>query len=628
MAKPVKFTEVTFSDTFWGPLIKTNREITLQAEYKQCKDSGRIDTIAGRWDPEDEQDKDKVFSRITADSDLAKWIEAAAYEIAKKPDTALEAQVDELVEYYRKMQLPDGYVHSYYCRANTQKRWSNLRDNHEMYSIGHLIEAAVAYFEATGKRTFLDIMLRCVDCIDRTFGREQGKKRGYCGHPEIELALIRLYKLTGDKKHLKLAKYFIDERGAEPSYFDAEALERGEDPKKWWWNKSYDVVQAHKPVRQFTAVEGHAVRAFYLYCGIIDTAVETNDQELIEVCERLWKDFTTKKMYITAGAGASRHNEGFTTDYDLPNDNAYAETCAGIGVAFFAHRMLQYSCDSAYTDVIERAFYNGIISGVSMDGRKFLYVNPLASSGAHHRVDWFFCSCCPPNIARLLASAGGYVYSQTDNEAIVHLYAQGTGKLTVGGEKLLLTQTTNYPWDGNVSIKLSPSSPHTFTLKLRIPGWCKKYMISINGEIQNNYTIDKGYIALDKMWQDGDVVDFSMDMPVERVHANPRVKADIGRVALQRGPIVYCLEQADNPFPLESVFLLPNEQIDCRFDENLLGGVVTLQMDALRCNPESGEELYNNERPALVSCTIQAVPYARWDNRAPGEMLVWIKEKV
>jgi len=387
-------------------------------------------------------------------------------------------------------QAPDGYLNSYYQTVEPERRWTNLRDCHELYCAGHLMEAAVAYYEATGKRKFLDVMCRCADHIAAVFGPGEGQKRGYCGHEEVELALMKLFRATGEKQYMEQARYFVEERGRRPHYYDIEAAARADDPKNFHF-RTYEYCQAHKPIREQDKVVGHAVRAMYFYSGVADVAAETNDKTLLEACRRLWKNVTRQRMYVTGGIGPTRANEGFTFDYDLPNESAYAETCAAVALVFWAHRMLHLDPDSQYADVMERALYNGVLSGVSRDGEKFFYVNPLAlypPMFAPHdtffggqRQPWFGCACCPPNLARLLASLPAYVYSSSDTEAWVHLYAAGTAALEVTGRKLTLTQETKYPWDGEVALTVTPETPATFSLALRIPAWCRKATLKVNG---------------------------------------------------------------------------------------------------------------------------------------------------
>ncbi|HHW19427.1 MAG TPA: glycoside hydrolase family 127 protein [Firmicutes bacterium] len=622
--RPVDLTKVALKDSFWAPRLEINRQVTVKSIYKQLKDTGRLDSL----DP-DYKRGDRNAHHIFWDSDVAKWIEAASYTLALYRDPDLERQIDEAVDRFARLQRPDGYLNSWFTKVEPDKRWTNLRDKHEMYCAGHLMEAAVAYYRATGKKKFLDIVSRYADHIDSIFGPENGKLRGYPGHEEIELALVKLYRATGNERYLRLAKFFIDERGQQPHYYDAEAKRRGEDPS--WRN--YEYQQAHIPVRQQKKVVGHAVRAMYLYSGMADVARETGDNTLLEACKALWQDLTSKHLYITGGIGQTGQNEGFTFEYDLPEESAYCETCAAIGLVFWSHRMLQLEKDRRYADVMERALYNGTISGWSLSGDRFFYVNPLASRGDHHRQEWFRCACCPPNISRLVASLGNYIYSESDTEAWVHLYVQGEAELEVGGKKVRISQKTNYPWDGQVELTLEPESPQGFTVALRIPGWCRKAVLRVNGEEVDIASVTvAGYARVERVWQPGDKIFLDLSMPVERVKANPRVRALNGKVAIQRGPVVYCLEETDNRVkPLTRIILPKTSQLIAEYRQDLLGGVVVITSEAQIDCTDWEDELYQQEPlESLTADTrpfrITAVPYCVWDNREPGEMTVWLRE--
>lgn len=474
-------------------------------------------------------------------------------------------------------------------------------------------------------------MCRYADHSDATFGREPGKRRGYCGHEEIELALVKLYYVTDEPRYLKLAQYFIDERGQQPHYFDLEARARGEDPRQFW-AKSYAYMQAHMPVREQTEVVGHAVRAMYLYSAMADAAREIGDAHLLAACERLWQGLVSKRMYLTGGIGAARSNEGFTADYDLPDETAYAETCAAVGMILWNHRLLQIKGHGQYADVMERVLYNGALSGVSLDGRRFFYDNPLASRGDHHRQEWFDCACCPPNIARLIASIGSYIYSQGEQDAWVHLFVQGEGKLTVAGQEMLLRQTSCYPWDGAVSIEVKLAARLTFTLHLRMPGWCQRARLQINDEVLPIADLLKdAYIHIARQWQPGDRMTFNMSMPVRYVYAHPEVHQMLGRVAIQRGPIVYCLEGVDHPaVALDRIWLdtdmAPHRAFRPEYRSDLLGGVMVLRGKGMLVDDrEWDNRLYRFDPPRSSPIALTAVPYCVWDNRAPGEMRAWLR---
>ncbi|MDD4890893.1 MAG: glycoside hydrolase family 127 protein [Phycisphaerae bacterium] len=615
---PLKWTDVRIDDAFWSPKIEVNRATTLPREYELCKSTGRINAFKLDWKP-GQPNPPHIFW----DSDVAKWIEAAAYSVATRPDPALEAMLNDVADLVASAGRPDGYLNCHYTVVEPGKRWSNLRDCHELYCAGHLIEGAVAHFQATGKRTLLDALCRYADYIDSVFGTEPGKIRGYCGHEEIELALVKLYRATGQNRYLNLAKYFIDERGRQPHYFDLEAQVRCEDPTKHWTGGKYEYLQAHLPVREQPEVVGHAVRAMYLLSGMADVAAETGDATLLAACRRLWNDTAARKMYVTGAVGALHNGEAFGRPYELPNESAYAETCANIALAFFAHRMVQLEADAKYADVMERALYNGMLSGVSADGMKFFYVNPLASAGGHHRQDWFGCACCPPNIARLLASMGQYIYSTSDQAAYVHLYIGSETKLNIAGRAVAIRQQTDYPWAGRVELVIDADAPAKFDLMLRIPAWCRKHRLALNGK-PLKAPIAKGYAQIRRTWAGGDVVELSLDMPIERVAAHPAVADNAGRVALQRGPIVYCLEQCDNRADVRAMLLPDSAKLTARFDRKLLGGAVVIEGTGRTPDADDGS-LYRDARSLKTTpVKFKAIPYFLWDNRKPGKMTVWL----
>jgi DUF1680 family protein len=626
---PVPFTTVTFEDTFWAPRIEINRTVTLPAIYQHLEATGRISA----FDLEFQRPVPSPMPLVFGDSDPAKWLEAASYALTTHPDPDLAARVDYLADKIIQAQQPDGYLNTHFIVAQPEMRWSNLRDWHEMYCAGHLIEGAVAHYQATGKRKLLDALSRYADQIDATFGPESGKKRGYGGHPEIELALIRLYHATNNVHYLNLASFFVDERGTQPHYYDIEAHERGEDPADFW-AKTYEYCQAQLPIRQQEKVVGHAVRAMYLLSGVADLAHEKDDPTLLETCHRLWNNLITRRMYITGAIGPSRHNEGFTLDYDLPDETAYGETCATIGLILWNHRLLQFTGESKYADVIERGLYNAFLSGVSLDGARFFYENPLASDGGHHRQTWFECPCCPPNLARLMASLGGYFYSTGANDVWVHLYAHGSVKLNIAGSQVNLRQVTNYPWNGLVKFELSPVIPQTFTLHLRLPGWCEQWSLRVNGQPVPGLTPGgNGYLAITRQWQAGDTVEFFMEMPVQAMRAHPAVRFLQRRIALQRGPVVYCLEGVDHDnIILDRISIdpqhLPSSEFSVEYQENLLGGVCVIHGKGEVVDEQGWEDtLYRNSPPVSRYIDITAIPYYAWDNRAAGEMRVWIAEK-
>jgi DUF1680 family protein len=636
---PVPFTHVRLTDPFWAPRMATNQRVTIPLAFEHCRRTNRLKAFDPAW-----RRKDKTARHKFWDSDVAKLIEAAADLVATTPDRRMRRLLDEAVRGIVKAQQPDGYLNSYYAFAEPELRFKNLRDNHELYCAGHLIEAAVAYFQATGERAFLDAMDRYADLLAKTFGRKPGQKRGYCGHQEIELALVILYRATGKKSHLELAKYFLDERGRAPHYYDKEAQERGDDPKIWYF-KSYDYLQAHLPVREQQDAVGHAVRCLYMLTAMADVAMETSDASMRAACERLWRSMYTKRMLVTGGVGTWGYNEGFSYDYDLPDESAYAETCAAIASVFFNQRMLSMTGDSKYADILERALYNGALSGVSLDGNLFFYSNPLAVHDprpAHqrdstetwdgltpHRKGWFGCACCPPNIARLLASMGDYMYGVSPAGVYVHLYAQSSATLVVKNTPVTIAPRTKYPWDGAIHLTVQPERPTRFTVFLRMPAWCDEATVRVCGEdvqLSRDLRTRRGYIALTREWRRGDTIDLELAMPVRRVYAHPAARQLAGRVALQRGPLVYCLESVDNPgVVLEQVTLARRTPLTVTYKPNLLGGVCVITGRATTA-PPTGADLYRATPPKPAPVTFTAVPYCVWDNRAPGSMRVWLRD--
>jgi len=638
--EPVPLESVRFTDGFWAPRMETNRSVTLPAQYEQLEGTGHIDAWRLEWRPGDPNPPHKFW-----DSDVAKWLEAVGWTLAAGPDPELERLADGVIDLIAGAQQPDGYLNTHFTVVEPEKRWTNLRDDHELYCAGHLIEAAVAYHRATGKDKFLNVVRRYAEHIDGVFGRGEEQLAGYPGHEEIELALVKLHRATGGERFLHLAQYFIDERGREPHYFDREAEHRGEGPPARdpaSDEAPYRYCQAHLPVRQQTTAEGHAVRAMYLYCGMADVAAETGDEQLAAACRRLWDNVTRRRMYVTGGIGSSRRGERFTFDYDLPNETAYAETCAAIGLVFFAHRMLRLEPDARYADVMERALYNGVLSGVSLDGRRFFYENPLTvnpaatrfyglnhGSGQVTRREWFGCACCPPNIARLLASLPYYAYGQSADTAFVHLYVQGTAELSVDGTGLRLGVETDYPWDGQVTVEVEPDGPGEFTLALRVPGWCRAPQAAVNGTpVPVEPALHRGYARIRRWWRPGDSVRLDLPMPVERIEASPRVRVDCGRVALQRGPLVYCLEEVDNGPDLPDIVLPRDAALEPCPTPDLPGGIMAVTGTALRRDRDEWEDtLYRASPSNLRNTDIKAVPYFAWGNREPGEMLVWIRDR-
>ena len=636
---PVAWRQVEIADGFWAPRCETVRTVTLPLEYEINQRNGVLEAYQWDWQ---ERDQGTPPWRIIL-GDLGKWIEAASYAIALHHDAQMAARIEHAVQSMLRGQKEDGYL--YANPLYREQRWANLQEYSELYEAGHDIEAAVAHFQATGQSHFLEAMCRCADLLVARFGRGEGQIRGYDGHPEIELALVRLYRATGERRYLELAAYFVDERGQPPLYFPAELqeLQRRNLPTLGWYRgRDYALCQAHKPVREQEEAVGHAVRALYLYSGMADVSAETGDAGLLATCRRLWQSVTHRKMYVTGGVGSTAQGEAFAADFDLPNETAYAETCANVALVFFAHRMLQIEADSEYADVMERALYNGVLSGLALDGRRFFYANPLSAHPrgevreghvATQRQEWFRCACCPPNVARLLTSLGGYIYSTSAPTATqrlalyVHLYVGGRVTSDLLGQRVTLCQETRYPWKETVSITLELKSPLQFALALRIPGWCRGAALCVNGEsVRLQDCLRGGYAYLERRWQQGDRVVLTLPMPVERVEANPAVWADCGRVALQRGPLVYCLEEVDNGPALADLRLPCGAPLLASYRPELLGGVVALSGAAQRRTAAGWrDQLYRPDSSPFQPADILAVPYCLWANREPGEMQVWVQ---
>ena len=634
--QPLKLNQVTIDGLFWGKRLDTNRTVTLKVQYEQSR--GRLDAFKLDWKPGQPNQPHRFW-----DSDVAKWIEASAFSLATHPDAALEKRLNDAVNLIASAQQPDGYLNTHYTVVAPEKRWTDLKDGHEMYCAGHLMEAATAYYEATGNRTLLDVMAKMADHIDSQFGRENGKRRGYCGHPEIELGLAKLAAATGNDRYLQLATYLLDERGQKPHYFDGEITSRGHRisaaKEGHDQHERFDYYQAHKPFREQKDIDGHAVRALYLLSGAIDIARETKDAKLLNVCKRLWRSAVEKRMYITGGVGSRRNGEAFTFDYDLPNETAYAETCASIALAFVAERLLQIEPSNEYGDVLERTLYNGILSGISLSGDRFRYANPLtihreALSPAINRVlaapraEWFDCACCPPNLARVLASLGHYAYSQSKDAVYVHLFATGRATFELGGTEVTLSQTTDYPWREQISFNVELDQPTTFAISLRLPAWCRKPTVKVNGKsVSLNAITTNGYASIRRKWSDGDHIELTLPMPIERVHSNAQVRNNAGKVALQRGPIVYCVEQVDAGDDLHRLVLPVDAPLKAQWEPRLLGGVMTITGKAKRQSVD-GDALYSTAAAKWQSVPFKAVPYYAWGNRKVGEMTVWLREGV
>ncbi len=582
----VPFNDVKVQDAFWAPRLKTNREESIPHNLEWCEKTGRISNFAKAGGLMEGNFEGIYFN----DSDVHKVLEGAAYSLADHPDKKLEKIVDDVIAKMAAAQQPDGYLNSYYTLKEPDKKWTNLRVRHELYCAGHMFEAAVAHYRATGNRKYLDVAIKFADLIDKIFGPD--KRHDVPGHEEIELALVKLYELTGEERYFNLAKFFIDVRGDE-----------SKRPKLYG-----KYCQDHVPVRKQDEIVGHAVRAMYLYSGVADVAGYTGDKELIDAMDRIWRSVALKKMYITGGIGVHGHGEGFSGPYALPNAAAYCETCASIGMALWNHRLNLMHADAKYADMVERAMYNGVLSGIGIDGTKYFYVNPLESSGRHHRQPFFGCACCPTNVVRFVASVPGYMYATSKDGIYVNLYATSTGEVLLGDRKVKLTQEANYPWDGKVKIKVEPDNPGEFAIHVRFPDWCNGPAVSVAGKPVEKPAVKKGYAEIRRNWKSGDTIELNLPMKVVRIEAHPNVKADAGRVALRRGPLVYCFEAVDNGGHVSDIMLAADPKFKTEHRNDLLGGVTVI-----KCVDRSGREL-------------TAVPYYAWDHREPGGMIVWVRQ--
>lgn len=575
------------------------------------------------------EEQGEFTGMVFQDSDLGKWLEAVAYSLTTHPDAELEALADGAIELMARAQQPDGYLDTYFIVKEPQNRWKCVRDCHELYCAGHLLEAAVAYYTATGKTRFLDVMRRYIDYIATVFGPGEGQIHGYPGHEEIELALCKLYDVMGEKKYLDLAAYFINERGQDPKFFIEELKTRG-DTFHWEGNDQAEpeYFQAHLPVREQKDAAGHAVRAVYLYTGMADVALRTGDESLKAACRTLLDSIVNRRMYVTGGIGSTVHGEAFTFDYDLPNDSVYSETCASVGLIFFLRRMLEMDGQAAYADVMERALYNTVLAGMALDGKSFFYVNPLEvwpeaverDPTRRHvkpvRQKWFACACCPPNVARLLADIGEYIYQKQESGVTVNLFIGSQLQVRPG---LVLEQDSQVPFGGRVSFALHGDPQGPFVLRVRKPFWA--------GSVRCDAPCreEKGYLVVEKDWKDGSSVCFDFEMPVRRTYASPLVREDVGKVCLMRGPLVYCLEQADNGENLHLLRLPEEAAIETAQGQGVLEGMTLLRAPGLRTVVEEGGLYRTAPCRKTQDVTLKFVPYFAWANRGKGEMTVWVR---
>lgn len=584
MINQVDFSHVKIQDSFWSPRLEKHTSATLPVCIDQIENqTGRMQNFINASKGEGEHSG--IFFD---DSDVYKALEGIAYSLINNPNPELEKKADEWISHIASAQQPDGYINTFYTLTGLEKRWKNM-DKHEMYCAGHLIEAAVAYYQATGKRTLLDVGIKMANHMMNIFG--PGKRDWVPGHEEIELALVKLYQTTNEEKYLDFAYWLLEERG----HGHGSKGDEGD------WNPAY--YQDEIPVRNLESISGHAVRCMYLYCGMADVAALKHDTAYISAMNKLWDDVVLRNMYVTGGIGSSKHNEGFTEDYDLPNLEAYCETCASVGMVYWNQRMNQFTGDSKYIDVLERSMYNGALAGVSLSGDRFFYVNPLESHGDHHRKAWYGCACCPSQISRFLPSIGNYIYGISNNSIWVNLFIGNTTEISIDNQKVTLKEETNYPWDGIVNLSINAERPVNKDLRIRIPGWCHQYSLSVNGE-NKSFGKEKGYVVISN-WKPGDKITLDMDMPVEMVSADPRVKQDVGKRAIQRGPLVYCMEEMDNNHGFSKLALTKNSSFDIEKEE-ILPGVTHV----IHAKTEKG--------------MLTFIPYYAWDNRDAGNMKVWI----
>ena len=625
---PVAFTKVKITDNFWLPRLDTNRTITIPYNFSKCEETHRIDNfaIAGGLQ------KGSFVGIRYNDSDVFKVIEGASYSLNIHPDPELEEYLDDLIAKIAAAQEDDGYL--YTCRTinpdslpryTGKTKWSQLKDSHELYNIGHMYEAAVAYYQATGKKTFLDVAIKSANLINEVFGPGKDQLHGVPGHQEIEIGLVKLYRVTSDEKYLKLAKYFLDQRGNAEGH---QLYVYGENGS----NKDY--TQDHKPVIEQSEAVGHAVRAVYMYSGMADIAALTNDENYNIAIDNLWNNVVSKKLYITGGIGSMHAGEAFGENYYLPNLSAYNETCAAVANMLWNQRMFLLNGDAKYIDVLERTLYNGFLSGVSIHGDKFFYPNPLESDGSHERKPWFDCSCCPTNVARFLPSLPGYVYANTENDLFINLYIGNEASINMNFGDIGISQSTNYPWDGNVKINIEPETKSKFTISLRIPGWAQnkpvpsdlyqymnksdeKPIIKINNA-ETKYKIINGYAKINRKWEKGDIIEIDFPMPVRKVIANEKVTEDNGKFSIERGPIVYCAEWIDNGGKVRNLLLDKNTDLTYEYNETLINGLNILRGKSKSLSIDKSGNITTEEEQNFT-----AIPYYAWAHRGNGEMTVW-----
>jgi DUF1680 family protein len=610
---PVPVSAVTLEGGFWGERLRRMAEVSLPQQWEQLEATGRLDNfrrVAGRASA-------PYQGRVFNDSDLYKWLEAASWALARGPDPALERRLEEGIALIEGAQQPDGYLDTYYSLERAGERWTNLRDNHELYCAGHLMQAAVAHHRVTGDERLLRVATRVADLLCAEFGPPgSGRRHGIDGHEEVELALVELYRETGQRAYLDLAGYFVEARG--------HGLLQG-----GWFDRTY--FQDHAPLRALDRLAGHAVRAMYYACGATDLLLEGGDAEVRATLERLREHMVAHQLYVSGGVGARHDGESFGDDHELPNGQAYTETCAAIGSAMWSLRMLAATGQARHADLLEWTLFNAVLPGWSLDGRSYLYVNPLEDDGGHRRQPWYHCACCPPNLARTLLALPGCVYGVNGDAIHVQLYAQGTAEVEQGGRTVTLTQRTRYPWDGRVELEVGGAG--AFALRLRIPGWAEGASLKVNGGPAGVPLQPGAWAELRRRWSPGDTVELELPMPVRILEAHPYVAEDVGRVAVTRGPLLYCVEGADFPgVDLRDLELHPARPIEATWEPDLLGGAVLLRGAAtIRPVEEAWRgQLYRRAaagggREPARPVELTAVPYFAWGNRDRGAMRVWLR---
>lgn len=640
----VPLNKIKIQDAFWNKYISLVKEVILPYQWEVLNDRRKdVETshcienfkIAAR------EKTGNFKGAVFQDTDVAKWLEAVGFVLSMGRDEALEKQADETIALIGRAQQKDGYLNTYFTIEEPDRRFTNLMEGHELYTAGHMIEAAVAYYEATGKEEFLNIVSKFADLICNTFGAEEGQIHGYPGHQEIELALVKLYRVTGNRRYLETSKYFIDARGVGENYFLKEEKREGFKrifPEFDHYDTRYS--QSHMPVRDQKTAEGHAVRANYMYCAMADLAYEYGDESLLDACETLCDDMVHRRMYVTGSVGSSGMLERFTTDYDLPNDSNYSETCASIGLALFGKRMADIKKDAGYMDAVELALYNTVLSGIAMDGKSFFYVNPLEvwpdncmdrTSKEHVkpiRQKWFGVACCPPNIARTLASLGQYLYFMDEDTWYVNLYVSNEAEATLKGVPFTMKMESKSPWKGEVRLTLSGSERVEASMAFRMPDYGGNFRITRNGVPVEDLWVENGYAKINGSFKE-EVIEIIFDMKPLFIHANPKVRADSGKTAMKKGPLIYCMEEVDNGENLASVYVdTRNNHIEECCEEALLGGTVTLRLKGKKIKEDGWSEsvLYEEKAVEFQDVDLMAVPYCYWNNRKPGEMLVWVKE--